>query len=109
MRTSSAVLRVGVALAAFGSVLAGAAPAQAATHIVSCESGYGNIACDLEGPAADSVRWSLNGTYIPGWDNKTSVFTSCVVGRSYTFKATVTTAGVVETPVYRAICRWAPA
>ncbi|MBV1851630.1 hypothetical protein [Catellatospora tritici] len=108
MRTSSAVLRAGVALAAFGAALVGAAPAQAATHVVGCESGYGNIACELYGPPADSVRWSLNGVYIPSWDNKTSVSTACTIGQRYTFKATVTTGSVVESPVYNAVCRRIP-
>ncbi|GHJ49522.1 hypothetical protein Cs7R123_68640 [Catellatospora sp. TT07R-123] len=108
MRTSSAVLGAGVALAAFGATLFGAAPALAATHTVGCESGYSNIACDLYGPAADSVKWSMNGVYIPSWDNKLSVSTACTVGQRYSFKATVTTGGVVETPVYNVVCRRVP-
>ncbi|MDI1461995.1 hypothetical protein QEZ54_13555 [Catellatospora sp. KI3] len=108
MRTSSAVLGAGVALAALGATLLGAAPAMAATHVVGCEPGYSTIACELSGPKADSIKWSMNGVYIPSWDNKVSVFTACTPGQRYSFKATVTTGGVVEAPVYNAVCRRVP-
>jgi hypothetical protein len=47
----------------------------------------------------------MNGTYVPGWDNKLSISTPCSSLIRYSFKATTVTGGVVETPVFNLACR----
>ncbi|MDI1461994.1 hypothetical protein QEZ54_13550 [Catellatospora sp. KI3] len=104
MRISSAVVRAGLTLAAIGAALAVPTAAQAAGSTVSCESGYSTIICGLSGGPVDSVKWSRNGSYIQAWDNQMSVTGGCASGQWYTFTATVTVGGVVETPSYSLLC-----
>ncbi|MBV1851629.1 hypothetical protein [Catellatospora tritici] len=103
MRTSSAVVSAGLTLAAIVAALAVPTAAHA-TSAVGCESGYSTIECGVGGGPFDSVQWSRNGTYIPSWDGKLSVTTACTSGQWYTFQATVTVGGVVETPAYSILC-----
>jgi hypothetical protein len=47
-------IKAAVTLAAFGASLAVAAPAQAAAHVLSCNSGYNTIICELSAPPTAS-------------------------------------------------------
>ncbi|GHJ49523.1 hypothetical protein Cs7R123_68650 [Catellatospora sp. TT07R-123] len=103
MRISSAAVRAGLTVAVVGAALAVPTAAHA-TSTVSCESGYSTIECGVSGGPVDSVQWTRNGTYIPSWDNQMTITTACTSGQWYTFQATVTVGGVVETPVRSILC-----
>ncbi|WP_412539006.1 hypothetical protein R8Z50_24530 [Longispora sp. K20-0274] len=106
MRVSPIALAAAT-VAAFGATLVAAAPAQASTGILDCESWSSTIWCSVSGPAT-TVKWTVNGNYAPAYDNKYSISFSCLRGYSNTVKAVKTYNGVPSTETRSIVCSALP-
>lgn len=89
-----------------------AAPARAAAPVVDvfCESiGHFHVLCDVTitgGTAPFTIQWFYNGTYFPGYDNRTFTGWGCTTSGPNSYKAVVTDAtGLSGTDSSGTLCR----
>ncbi|MEU4567915.1 hypothetical protein [Micromonospora sp. NPDC023956] len=99
---AAVALGIGAALTPTGP--AGAAP----TVSLLCESGAAILSCDVTYANAQqpvSVRWWVDNTYRPAWDDLTSVAQRCAVGRAYAVRVVVADATGETEAIRRISCR----
>lgn len=91
-----------------GGLIAASAPASAGS--LSCDPitvGHQNyIDCDLIGAASPpQSKWTVNGTYLSGLDNQTTIKVGCLAGQSYTVRVSYrSSTGVASSGVSTVRC-----